>query len=79
MLENMRDRYNTSISIISYDDRKQALKHAGYVINAIQVGGYKPATVIDFDIPKRYGLRQTIADTVGIGGISVPFAPSPFI
>ena len=69
MLENMRDRYNTSISIISYDDRKQALKHAGYVINAIQVGGYKPATVIDFDIPKRYGLRQTIADTVGIGGI----------
>ncbi|MEB4594661.1 alpha-galactosidase MelA [Bacillus amyloliquefaciens] len=69
MLENMRDRYNTSISIISYDDRKQALTHAGYVINAIQVGGYKPATVIDFDIPKRYGLRQTIADTVGIGGI----------
>nr|WGE08761.1 hypothetical protein P5658_10825 [Bacillus subtilis] len=38
-------------------------------MNAIQVGGYKPSTVIDFEIPKRYGLRQTIADTVGIGGI----------
>jgi alpha-galactosidase len=39
------------------------------VINAIQVGGYKPATVIDFEIPKKYGLRQTIADTLGVGGI----------
>lgn len=45
------------------------MQNAGYVINAIQVGGYKPSTVIDFEIPKRYGLRQTIADTVGIGGI----------
>ena len=35
----------------------------------IQVGGYEPCTVIDFEIPKRYGLRQTIADTLGIGGI----------
>jgi alpha-galactosidase len=39
------------------------------VITSIQVGGYKPATVIDFEIPKKYGLRQTIADTLGIGGI----------
>ncbi len=39
------------------------------MINAIQVGGYKPGTVIDFEIPKKYGLKQTIADTVGIGGI----------
>lgn len=49
--------------------RKAALKNADYVINAIQVGGYKPGTVIDFEIPKKYGLRQTIADTIGIGGI----------
>ncbi|MFV0414611.1 MAG: alpha-glucosidase/alpha-galactosidase [Oscillospiraceae bacterium] len=46
-----------------------ALKGANFVINAIQVGGYKPSTVIDFEIPKKYGLRQTIADTLGIGGI----------
>jgi alpha-galactosidase len=49
--------------------RKEALRGASYVVNAIQVGGYKPSTVIDFEIPTRYGLRQTIADTLGIGGI----------
>jgi len=49
--------------------RRAALRSADYVVNAIQVGGYKPGTVIDFDVPKRYGLRQTIADTLGIGGI----------
>lgn len=50
-------------------DRRATLDGAGYVINMIQVGGYRPATVIDFDIPKKYGLRQTIGDTLGIGGI----------
>ncbi len=50
-------------------DRQAALDGAEYVITMIQVGGYKPATVVDFDIPKRFGLRQTIADTLGIGGI----------
>ena len=50
-------------------DRQRALDGADFVINMIQVGGYKPATVTDFEIPKRYGLRQTIADTLGIGGI----------
>ena len=50
-------------------DRRTALKDADYVITMIQVGGYKPGTVIDFEIPKKYGLRQTIADTLGIGGI----------
>ena len=49
--------------------RKDALKGAHYIVNAIQVGGYEPSTVIDFEIPKKYGLRQTIADTLGIGGI----------
>jgi alpha-galactosidase len=49
--------------------RKAALRGADYVVNAIQVGGYEPSTVIDFEIPRRYGLRQTIADTLGIGGI----------
>ncbi|HUN06830.1 MAG TPA: alpha-glucosidase/alpha-galactosidase [Aggregatilineales bacterium] len=50
-------------------DRKQALDGADYAINMIQVAGYKPGTVVDFEIPKKYGLRQTIADTLGIGGI----------
>ena len=50
-------------------DRREALQGADYVICMIQVGGYEPATVIDFEIPKKYGLRQTIADTLGIGGI----------
>lgn len=50
-------------------ERKAALKDADFVVNAIQVGGYDPCTVTDFEIPKKYGLRQTIADTLGIGGI----------
>src|SRR5918999_202867 len=50
-------------------DLRAALDGADYAINMIQVGGYRPSTVIDFEIPKRYGLRQTIADTLGIGGI----------
>lgn len=50
-------------------NRRAALRGADYVVNAIQVGGYEPSTVIDFEIPKRYGLRQTIGDTLGIGGI----------
>lgn len=51
------------------DNRKAALKGADFVVNAIQVGGYDPCTITDFEIPKKYGLRQTIADTLGIGGI----------
>ncbi|WP_407572560.1 alpha-glucosidase/alpha-galactosidase [Deinococcus altitudinis] len=50
-------------------DRERALDGADFVINMIQVGGYKPATVTDFEVPKAYGLRQTIADTLGVGGI----------
>ncbi len=50
-------------------DRRAALDGANYVITMFQVGGYKPSTVIDFEIPKKFGLEQTIADTLGIGGI----------
>ncbi len=49
--------------------RREALKGANFIVNAIQVGSYDPCTIIDFEIPKKYGLRQTIADTMGIGGI----------
>lgn len=55
--------------IMATTNRRQALDGADYVITMFQIGGYKPGTVIDFEIPKRYGLRQTIADTLGIGGI----------
>lgn len=51
------------------ENRKKALQGADFVINTIQVGGYEPCTVTDFAIPKKYGLRQTIGDTLGIGGI----------
>lgn len=50
-------------------DRRESLKGAKYVVNAIQVGLYDPCTITDFEIPKQYGLRQTIGDTLGIGGI----------
>ena len=55
--------------IESTTDRRAALDGANYVVCMIQVAGYKPGTIIDFEIPKKYGLRQTIADTLGIGGI----------
>ena len=58
-----------SPTVTTHTEQKSALEGADYVINMIQVGGYKPSTVIDFEIPKKYGLRQTIADTLGIGGI----------
>ncbi len=54
---------------LGVENRKEALRGADFVVNAIQVGLYDPCTIIDFEIPKKYGLRQTIADTLGIGGI----------
>lgn len=54
---------------LGVENRKEALRGARFVVNAIQVGFYDPCTIIDFEIPKKYGLRQTIADTLGIGGI----------
>jgi alpha-galactosidase len=58
-----------SVRIEATLDRRQALRGSDFVILMMQVGGYKPATVTDFEVPKKYGLRQTIADTLGIGGI----------
>ena len=59
------------------ENRKKALSGANFVVNAIQVGGYEPCTVIDFEVPKKYGLRQTIADTLGIGGIMRTLRTAP--
>jgi alpha-galactosidase len=50
-------------------ERRAALDGADYVVTSFQVGGYRPSTVVDFEVPKRFGLRQTIADTLGVGGI----------
>lgn len=69
MLNNLKKSLNATVTVTAYQDRKEALRDAKYVINAIQVGGYDPCTITDFDVPKKYGLRQTIADTLGIGGI----------
>lgn len=69
MLLNLKQTSGSTCVIKAYNDRKEALRGAKYVINAIQVGGYDPCTITDFEIPKKYGLRQTIADTIGIGGI----------
>ncbi|MBR5427609.1 MAG: alpha-glucosidase/alpha-galactosidase [Clostridia bacterium] len=54
---------------VGVENRKAALRGADFVVNAIQVGLYDPCTIIDFEVPKKYGLRQTIGDTLGIGGI----------
>ncbi len=70
MLNTINKTCNESrAKIVKYYDRKSALKDSRYIVNAIQVGGYNPCTIIDFEIPKKYGLRQTIGDTLGIGGI----------
>ena len=72
ILEKMREATGGFGKIECYlgaENRKNALRNADFVVNAIQVGLYDPCTIIDFEVPKKYGLRQTIADTLGIGGI----------
>ncbi len=59
----------TGARVSTHTDRRAALDGADFVVTAFQVGGYEPCTVTDFEIPKQYGLRQTIADTLGVGGI----------
>ncbi|MDO5133847.1 MAG: alpha-glucosidase/alpha-galactosidase [Eubacteriales bacterium] len=72
MLEAINRNNGSKARIGKYlgiENRKEALRGASYVVNAIQVGGYDPCTITDFEIPKKYGLRQTIADTLGVGGV----------
>lgn len=64
------------MKIVAYTDRKEALRDAKYVINAIQVAGYKPGTVIDFEVPKRYGLAKQTLTPSGSAGFSGLYAPS---
>ena len=73
VIDTINKKYNEGKAKIEKylgeENRKDALSGAKFVVNAIQVGGYEPCTVIDFEIPKKYGLKQTIGDTLGIGGI----------
>ena len=73
MIESLNRNINESRAKVSaylgVENRKDALRGANFVVNAIQVGLYDPCTITDFEIPKKYGLRQTIADSNGIGGI----------
>ena len=67
--ENVNGGRATVKSYLGVENRREALRGARFVVNAIQVGLYDPCTIIDFEVPKKYGLRQTIGDTLGIGGI----------
>lgn len=73
LISALNSKYNNGEAkvkaYLGVENRKEALRGADFVVNAIQVGGYDPCTIIDFEIPKKYGLRQTIGDTLGIGGI----------
>lgn len=73
VIDALNKKYNSGRARIEkylgVENRKDALRGANFVIDAIQVGLYDPCTILDFEIPKKYGLRQTIADTLGIGGI----------
>lgn len=73
IVDSINRKYNNGRALIKkylgVQKRKEALKGAKFVVNAIAVGGYEPCTVIDFEIPRKYGLLQTIGDTLGIGGI----------
>ena len=65
----IREKLGSASVITGTTNQAEALVGADYVITMFQIGGYEPSTVIDFEIPKKYGLRQTIGDTLGIGGI----------
>jgi alpha-galactosidase len=69
LISAVNQKYGGKAKISRHLDRRESLKGADFIVNAIQVGGYKPCTKTDFDIPKKYLLRQTIGDTLGIGGI----------
>ena len=69
MNDSINEGRATVKKYLGVEQRRDALRNADFVIDAIQVGLYDPCTIIDFEIPKKYGLRQTIGDTLGIGGI----------
>lgn len=79
LLSYLNKNHGNTCTINKYLNSKEALSGAKYVINAIQVGGYDPCTITDFEVPKKYGLRQTIGDTLGIGGIFRALRTAPIM
>jgi alpha-galactosidase len=77
--ERIAETLGAKPRISATTNRRAALKDADYVVTMIQVAGYKPGTVIDFEVPKARGLRQTIADTLGIGGIMRGLRTAPVL
>ena len=77
--EKIAQNLGVTPNIMATENRREALAGADYVVLMIQVGGYKPSTVIDFEIPAKYGLKQTIADTLGIGGIMRGLRTAPVL
>lgn len=69
VVSKLAQTLGSKASISTYTDQRRALEGADFVVVSFQIGGYQPCTVTDFEVPKKYGLRQTIADTLGIGGI----------
>ena len=69
VIDKLMKSVGASGTIDCYTDQKEALRNADFVVVAFQIGGYEPCTVTDFEICKKYGLEQTIADTLGVGGI----------
>lgn len=69
LIEKLNEKLQAEATIVATTDRREALKDADYVFNTIAVGSYDPYIKADFEIPQKYGLEQTVADTLGIGGI----------
>ncbi len=69
LIEKLNEKLRAEATIIATTDRREVLKDADYVFNTIAVGSYDPYIKADFEIPQKYGLEQTVADTLGIGGI----------
>jgi alpha-galactosidase len=79
LISKLNDNYSGKAHITKELDRKKSLENADFIVNAVQIGGYKPATITDFKIPRKYGLKQTIGDTLGIGGIMRALRTIPFL
>ena len=72
------DQLGAAAKVEEHVDRRRALDGADFVVNMVQIGMHE-ATLLDFEIPKKYGLKQTIADSMGIGGIFRGLRTIPFV
>ncbi|PQM58078.1 MAG: alpha-glucosidase/alpha-galactosidase [Rhodobacteraceae bacterium] len=79
VVKNLISSKKVKASIDTFDDQRKALIDSNFVVVAFQIGGYKPCTMTDFEIPKKYGLRQTIGDSLGIGGIMRGLRTVPYL